>query len=642
MGAPGSALYQHGREPNRVATSADGTYVASGDWAGDVIAYDIAHARVVANAAHAHTGLVTSGLLLAIWMLACAGSPRPVGRTEGGTTGHVVHADGRPAAGAVVRISTAKTGDELAVVVTGSDGSFHTTATGPLALTATTPDDFAYMLGVSADRGSLQVRLAPDCDRIAGQFELEGSVPRGAILRFSRFSDTVGDTFAAQVASNDTFHACVPRHATYLAQMPDVLVDRRTLVTVPIAQPLVIREALRTRAASPPPSMVGISPEARGAFAAALPASVRVLGLGESNHGAHEFTEERVALAIELARSRGFHIVMIEAGYGETLALDDYINGAAVDAGDAVAQLGYWMWDTKDFLGALDQLRAFNASVSPDHRIHLIGLDVQDTGGAIDYLLHHETAILPAAESSQLERLIDRDAAAWPTFSAADRAAIRSMLGRLAELPGEGGASSPASRTRLAARSLLRRLDDLETTDEWARESVRNHGMAEMVLDVMALEPTGRATLWTHLGHVAREYFVGQPVMGAELSAALGSGYRAYGLLAIGGSARAWDADRKIGVIAHSLRSPPPNSVEAALASRAAGAAVTYWTFATATGEAARWLDGVHPLRDFGALFPHERHDFNYWSLRSIDGVVLFDRITATEPTPTGERRAQP
>lgn len=129
--------------------------------------------------------------------------------------------------------------------------------------------------------------------------------------------------------------------------------------------------------------------------------------------------------------------------------------------------------------------------------------------------------------------------------------------------------------------------------------------------------------------------------MGSHLASALHDGYQAYALVAVKGSARAWDAAGEIGVIAQPLRTVPPASMESVLASRSAGAHVTYWTFADASGEAARWLKGVHPLRSFGAVFMGES-EISYWDLASIDGAILFDTVSPTEPTPTGERRAKP
>lgn len=163
-----------------------------------------------------------------------------------------------------------------------------------------------------------------------------------------------------------------------------------------------------------------------------------------------------------------------------------------------------------------------------------------------------------------------------------------------------------------------------------------------MVLEVLAVEPQSRATLWAHLGHLGREYVIGLRPAGSHLTAALGDAYRVYALLAVGGSTRAWDNKRVIGVVAGSMSAPPAHSLEAMLDARSGGAQVTYWTFARAAGEAARWLKGIRALRQFGAVFASEGNDFTYWDLQRLDGAILFRSVTPTDPTPTGERRAKP
>jgi erythromycin esterase-like protein len=213
-------------------------------------------------------------------------------------------------------------------------------------------------------------------------------------------------------------------------------------------------------------------------------------------------------------------------------------------------------------------------------------------------------------------------------------------LSRLAGARATGDSGAQATRTVLAAKTLLRRFDLLEVPSALFA-SARDAEMAQMVLDVLATQPESRATLWAHLDHVAREYVVGVETMGSHLAAALGSGYRAYALLAFRGSARAWDRPRKVGVIAQSLLPAPPASLESVLASRSANAHVTYWAFGDTSGEAARWVQGVHLLRSFGAVFMGDL-EFSYWDLSGIDGAILFDTVSPTVPTPTGERRAEP
>jgi erythromycin esterase len=575
------------------------------------------------------------------WATACTTHARPEARPEAREhfAGRVLHADGRPASGAVVIISDATTGDILSTVRATGDGRFAShSRSGTYGLTATDAQAFAYVPSVDGQRNDVLIRLDPKCHRFSGRIRTGSPIPKDSVVRLSRASDQKGDVFGAAVAPEGQFQACIPA-GTFGFKPPEGFVRRPGYLEIPRSGSFEYRTESEVEAQRIPKDMNGAVPSSSEDFVASFPASIKILGLGESNHGSHEFYAARTELAKSLATKHGVRLLMLEAGYGEMLAIDDYVNGASLDPERAVRALGYWIYDTKTFLRVIAEIRAFNAPLAADKRIRLIGVDVQTTEGAIRYLQRQPT-LLAADEAAALDALAVDRGKAWSTLTSSQRAATRAALGRIADARGTGSVSSKSNRTALAARSLLLRLDMWETANEVELSDTRDAGMARMALAVLAIESTNRATLWAHLVHVAREYNVGERTLGAHLAAALGEGYRAYGLLAFAGSARAWDMKQEIGVIASTLQVPPPHSLEAVLKTRSSSAPLTYWTFAAATGEAARWLKGVRVLRTFGSMFMGE-YEVEYWDLQSFDGAILFESVSPTDPTPTGERRAQ-
>lgn len=583
-------------------------------------------------------------LVLATLLQACGPHAAPTKPTalEKYFAGQVVDSAGAPASGAVLIISDAVTGDLLSTVHAGSDGRFVTSLRrGAYALTATDNEQSVYVPSADGKHGPVAIRLDTHCHRFEGRIRARSSFPENAIVRLTRMSDDIGDVFGAVVAPNGAFHACIPA-AGYFVYPPEGFASRNAMAVIPYPRVFDYHTEAQQDTDQSAASMSGFRPESREAFVAALPASTKVLGLGETNHGTREFYDERTALVTSLASKRGIRFLMIEAGYGEVLPLDDYVNGAEVDVARAVQELGYWTWDTKTFLRSLAGIRAYNAGLPLDQRIRLFGFDVQNTSGAIKYLEQGRPALLSAEQRLMLEPLAADDGKAWPTLPPAERRAIRTTLGSIAAAREIGSATSSTNRAALAARSLLLHFDLLEAKEPEHARDVRDAGMARMVVEILAAEPSSRATLWAHLGHLARENVVGLRPMGAHLAAALGAGYRVYGLLAVAGSARAWDDKLEIGVIAKPLATPPAYSLEAALEAHSSGTPVTYWTFAQATDEAAHWLEGIHLVRQFGAVFMPEGQEFAYWDLQSFDGAILFESVSPTVPTPTGERRAKP
>jgi len=159
--------------------------------------------------------------------------------------------------------------------------------------------------------------------------------------------------------------------------------------------------------------------------------------------------------------------------------------------------------------------------------------------------------------------------------------------------------------------------------------------MAQLALAILDLEPELRGTLWAHLAHVAREHRLGVRPLGGYLSSALGERYRAYGLLAYEGAARARDLQRlKDPATAHPLATAPAYALEGVLASSARGGlpGISYWSFGDRTARRSHWLDEMHWLRAFGDTYPGDARSYDLYNLGAIDGAVLFKKVTPSRP----------
>lgn len=569
-----------------------------------------------------------------------AAAPPPARRLSG-----VVRlANGSPAADGIVIVTDPKTTNEIATTRVSSQGHFVLEAPVPqVALTVTTVNGSAFLPKVEVGPVELEVRLDHACTPLRGEIEVDGPLPqRLDLLRIGRLGKDVGDTYGASIDTERRFEACLPP-AEYFVSLPPEFVERTILTMVPAPKPLHVHTVTRKYAETPPSEPLSLAPVSQAVFVAGLPSSVRVLGLAESNHGSQEFTQERALLSIELARQWKFTVVMVEAGYGEVLPLDAYVHGAAVDVDATIGRLGYWIWNTKNFRKALEALRDHNRAATPDRQVSIVGIDMQSTSGALDDLLAAAAGLSPQ-DSSLLSRLRDRKGAAWRDFTQDERRSTHQVLEKLAGALGTGGLASEANRHALSARSLLLRLNYLESPGFWNETRARDRGMAQMVEGVLATDPGLRATLWAHLGHLAREYVVGAPTLGEHLAASLGDHYRVYAFLAYAGAARARDLKRELGVVPHSLAAAPAYTLEGALAQSSPGplGEVTYWSFENAAARRAPWLRDLHWVRSFGATYPGDPKSFEIYDLRSLDGAVLFKTVTPSEPLVAAATPSQP
>jgi hypothetical protein len=113
-------------------------------------------------------------------------------------------------------------------------------------------------------------------------------------------------------------------------------------------------------------------------------------------------------------------------------------------------------------------------------------------------------------------------------------------------------------------------------------------------------------------------------------------------MLSRGGSARAWDRDRKIGVVSHDLREAPAYSIERALGRDGEGPA--YVLFATLSPDMRAWLSSLREVRALalGGIYPSEGDGWSlYDTSHAFDAVVVFGAVSSSRPTATGERKAK-
>lgn len=101
----------------------------------------------------------------------------------------------------------------------------------------------------------------------------------------------------------------------------------------------------------------------------------RIIGLGESTHGTHEFTPMRHKIFKYLVEHHELNTIFIEADYSATQRLNRYINGSEDTLLMALNELQYWAWKTEGMREFVVWLREYNKTVR--NKIQLVGCDMQ-------------------------------------------------------------------------------------------------------------------------------------------------------------------------------------------------------------------------------------------------------------------------
>ncbi|HET6263158.1 MAG TPA: erythromycin esterase family protein, partial [Chloroflexia bacterium] len=88
----------------------------------------------------------------------------------------------------------------------------------------------------------------------------------------------------------------------------------------------------------------------------------RIVALGEATHGSREFFTMKHRILRFLVQEMGFTVLAFEDGWPEALSVDEYVLGGPGSPEDAVRDLLYWPWETREVVEMVEWMRAYNAS----------------------------------------------------------------------------------------------------------------------------------------------------------------------------------------------------------------------------------------------------------------------------------------
>lgn len=110
--------------------------------------------------------------------------------------------------------------------------------------------------------------------------------------------------------------------------------------------------------------------------------SSKVVALGESTHGSSEIYKMKDRLIRYLAEKENFDIFSIEAQMQQSYLVENYTNGNST-LKEAMKNLGYWTWKTKEMASLLNWMKDFNKDKK---KISFTGFDMQSVSEPIKQL----------------------------------------------------------------------------------------------------------------------------------------------------------------------------------------------------------------------------------------------------------------
>jgi erythromycin esterase-like protein len=108
----------------------------------------------------------------------------------------------------------------------------------------------------------------------------------------------------------------------------------------------------------------------------------RVVLLGESTHGTHEYYEWRAAITKRLIEEKGFNFIAVEGDWVDSYKVDQFIKAGQKDSNATVALLREYdrwpssMWSNYEMASLVQWLSDYNQKMQSTNKIGFYGLDV--------------------------------------------------------------------------------------------------------------------------------------------------------------------------------------------------------------------------------------------------------------------------
>ncbi|WP_232686099.1 erythromycin esterase family protein [Halobacterium zhouii] len=392
-------------------------------------------------------------------------------------------------------------------------------------------------------------------------------------------------------------------------------------------------------------------------------ADFRVIGLGESTHGTREFFELKHRIVRHLVEEQGLRLFGIEACFGETLAINDYVLRGEGSAEEALDGIGFWTWNTEEVRNFVEWLREFNDGREHEDCVKFYGYDMQFTTASasrLDNCLDHVDASVHESVAADLDLLADEHRVYGDDDQLRERVdAAESVVESLAptlDNNRETYVDATSERQWRLARQHVTAMEQAVTrgrrmlqADEFTVEQLRqrDYAMAKNVDWILDHEPHDRIALWAHNGHVKRGGMEYEdtivPTMGDNLADRYGDDYYALGFDFHHGSFQAignLEDEDDSGLREFTVGTPREDSFAATLAATGVELALLDATRASRDPALVDWLNSEHEQRTVGAHYDHDDAD-DYWATfdlpEDFDGMLYVEETTRAVPLERGD-----
>ncbi|MFO0590129.1 MAG: erythromycin esterase family protein [Polyangiaceae bacterium] len=381
----------------------------------------------------------------------------------------------------------------------------------------------------------------------------------------------------------------------------------------------------------------------------------RLVAMGEATHGSREFFQMKHRMLEFLVTKMGFRSFGIEASFGDCLPLSEYVRTGKGDPAAALANQGFWTWDTEEVLALVKWMRAYNADAKHKEKVSFWGFDVQSTASSAQALEAYLEKVDPAfaKEIAPDLTLLDDDFSSMQITSRpkADVARTGETTKKIADKLDK---NKDAYSKKTSARDLAIAKIHANVLVEYVAmatvhdHQIRDRAMAKTVSELLDLESEGapaKMALWAHNGHIDEHDNDGAVSMGAELARVFDKGYVTFGFSFEEGSFQAIDMGKEHrGLMPFTIGGTLPGTLDHTL-SRAQIPLFALDLRGAPAGKVTEWLSHQTYARWFGATFQEGMPYLGYSPVvpsRDFDALFFVQKTTAARANDTGKVPPRP
>ena len=255
----------------------------------------------------------------------------------------------------------------------------------------------------------------------------------------------------------------------------------------------------------------------------------KIVAMGEAAHGTKEFFEMKHRMFEFLVEEMGYRAFAIEAGFGESQRINDYILSGDGNAYDATQTLSYGVWHTEEVLRLIEWMRDYNKSSNNAEKIRFYGFDMKPVTNDVDAVI---------AYLEKVDKEIDlKYQSSLNAIRKREKININ-IIEELKDILEENKESYIDQTSILEYETVYHHLEVInqwmdfrEVTDFIDSANKRDQYMAENVKWIFDYEKhfnNDKIMLWAHNGHVSKK-FTSYKSMGEHLKEAYGENLYAIG-----------------------------------------------------------------------------------------------------------------